>query len=225
MLACASAPPPSTASAPVAAASALPQDAHEPGRTYFRRKPPPLDARHSVDACAYPSEIANACIDALGREPDPVRARYMRRISAALAGRGLAHAAEQQHDVAECCNDAGPCGAQKRTGHADCPVMDDGYACLTAAELGRKGAHARACHCSAERAQITVPGGVLACDGPERPVVRGAMTEASDVLRCASCDEARGPAACEAEIRSLRTADPELAAFVERVIVTRCLEP
>lgn len=166
-----------------------------------------------MDACAWPN--GRACADALVREPDPVRAKYMRRLGDAYAAKG---GAEKSEEVAECCNAAGPCGAQKKIGHADCPRMDDGYACLIGAELGHAGAHARACACDPGRAQIPVPGGTLACDG-DRPVVRARAAEALETIACATC---ASPAACDAEMARV---DADLAAFIRRVIVTRCALP
>lgn len=201
--------------ASVAAPSAETSHAADAGPIVFVRKRP--EERHGLDACIYSGAVANACIDALTREPDPVRARYMRRVASAYVGRGPTLSDE----VAECCNAAGACGAQKRTGHADCPKMDDGYACLVAAELGRAGAHARACQCDAARAQIPAPGGTLACEG-SRPVTRAPPPDADDILACATCDAARGPSACD---RELAHVDTDLAAFLRRVILTRCALP
>jgi len=197
-----------------------------PGR--FVRRPPPIDARRSVDACAYPGATSSACIDALVREPDPIRARYMRRLGDARVRVGTAFL---DADVAECCNSSGACGAEKRTGHADCPKMDDGHACLVAAELLRSqkkdgtALHARACRCSWERAQIAVPGGSLVCDGPDRPTERHALAEERDVLACAACEPDAGSAACTNEIARLASSDPELSRWITHVHVVRCQVP
>ncbi|MBX3234254.1 MAG: hypothetical protein KIT84_04155 [Labilithrix sp.] len=222
------------------AAAAGPAAAPDAGRgIVFVRGVPRVDERRSIDACVYPSALGSACIDALLREPDAVRATYMRRVSDAYArlGRGPKVTAATHAEIAECCHRDGPCGAPKRTGHADCPIMDDGYACLTAAEILRaekaekKGAtalHARACRCSPERAQIAAPGGTLACDGPNRPTERaGVMSdrEATQVIACATCDPTTGPAACAAERDRLEPNDPALAHLVEAFVTTRCQEP
>jgi hypothetical protein len=197
----------------------------------FVRLVPGWYERRGVDACAYPDtgEAGSACIDALVIEPDPVRARYMRRLSAAQAAR---QRAPLSSEVAECCNRAGVCGAPKRTGHEDCPRMDDGYACLVAAELRLAAKqdpapfHGRACACNPERAQIPVTGGVLACSG-ERPVKRAAIegAEARATMACAVCEPAAGALACAAEVARLRPRDPELARYIERYHVTRCQVP
>jgi hypothetical protein len=67
-------------------------------------------------------------------------------------------------------------------------------------------------------------GGELACDGPDRPVVRGldlSLEEANEIRDCAECDPDRGPAACVHEIARLRAVDPTLARYVEER-VARC---
>jgi hypothetical protein len=111
-----------------------------------------------------------------------------------------------------------------------------GYACLTAAEVtltltqtkDRTTAlelQARACRCDPEGAQIPIPGGMLACDGPDRPVERGnelSLAEAQDIRACAECDAERGPEACRMEIDRLRVKDPEVARYVETTHVPRC---
>jgi hypothetical protein len=148
-----------------------------------------------------------------------VRAKYMRRIASAYLARGPAISAATHAEIAECCNASGPCGAPKKTGHADCPVMDDGYSCLVAAELAKSTAlHVRACQCDPAHAQIPGPGGTLACEG-DKPVKRASMPEASDVIACATCQSVD---ACRAE-RERVPAD--LASFIERVVMTRCQLP
>lgn len=190
-----------------------------------------------MDACAYTGGFGFACVDALLVEPDPIRARYMRRLSDAYARTeldddtgGPAHA-----EIVECCNASGPCGADKKTGHGDCPRMDDGYACLTAAEVKSaeksdpKVFHDRACRCDWTRAQIPVMGGLLACDGPGKPVNRGkdvsvvmSSTEAREVVACGTCDSHVGQGACEREVARLRRTDADLARYIERIHTTRC---
>ncbi len=197
----------------------------------FVRRRPAWYERRGVDHCAYVDDRgrSSACIDAIGIETDPVRARYMRRLQEAWVGTEPRMASAE---VAECCNASGPCGAPKRTGHADCPKMDDGHACLVAAELlasaGRdpRRLHRRACACDPDRASVPIVGGTLACEGPleveRRPM---AADEARDVKACATCDPAEGATACIAEMRRLAGRDPEVAAYIERVHVTRCQLP
>lgn len=225
----ASAPaPPSAAPAPSAAPTTpAPAD----GR-FVRERP---GEREGVDACAYLGGMGFACVDAIIAEKDPVKRRYMRRLSDAEARLardanekgpwgGVAHA-----EVSMFCDDTGPCGKKGE--------RDDGYACLTKAEMilhenknpaKAKQAQARACKCDPDRAQIPVPGGALACDGPNKPVERGKnldLQEAREIRACAECDAEAGPKACEKEIGRLRAKDPEIAAYLETTHLPRCQRP
>lgn len=209
--------------------------APSPGNGKFVRvRPQSMEERVGVDACAFLGGFGFACLDALLAEKDPVKKRYMRRLSDADARQafdqfqrnemnGVAHA-----EVAFGCADSGPCAATKET-------SDDGYACLTKAEslmqekktAEAKAAQARACRCSAKRAQIPVMGGFLACDG-DTPVERGknmSSEEAAEVRACGECDGARGPAACAKEIAKLSKSDADVAAYIEKVHVPRCQKP
>ena len=202
---------------------------------FVRKRITPSDAK-GLDACVYLGGMGFACVAALIAEKDPIVRRYMRRLSDAAARRafddlqrgepnGVAHA-----EMALGCAESGPCGASKET-------LDDGYACLTKAEAAiqekqtavSKAAHARACKCSPERAQIPVTGGFLACDGAT-PVERGKnlTAEVADEVRaCGECDPDKGPAACANEIKRLAASDgdPELAKYLETVHVPRCGRP
>ncbi|APR86585.1 Hypothetical protein A7982_11934 [Minicystis rosea] len=192
--------------------------------------------RTSVDACTYLGGLGFACLDALLDEKDPAKRRYMRRLSDAAARieidarkrgewGGVAHA-----EISSLCAESGPCKRKNASGDE----LDDGYACLTLAEAELAGgkrssiskrAHARACKCDATRAQIPVMGGVLACDGPDKPVERGAslpLDEARDIRACAECDAEQGPKACEREIDRLRSKDLEVARYLETDHVPRC---
>lgn len=188
--------------------------------------------RSGLDACAYLGGLGFACLDAYLAEKNAIVKRYMRRLSDADARQsfdqfgkgepeGMAHA-----ELALNCADAGPCGKDG---------ADDGYACLTKAEtLTRekkgsegKAAHARACQCGAERAQLPVMGGFLACDGGT-PVERGksmSTAEAAEVRACGECDASTGPAACAKEIERLSKSDAELARYIETTHVPRCSRP
>jgi len=176
-----------------------------------------------------------ACLEALLAEKDPIVRRYMRRMSDADARLeqdrrargeegGVPHA-----EVASFCADAGACGKKNANGD----VLDDGYACLTKAEAtllnkdraGSVAAHARACKCGPERAQIPIMGGVLACDGPNKPVVRAKdmpLADAKDTRACGDCDPTEGPAACAREIERLAKQDGELARYIEKTHMPRC---
>jgi hypothetical protein len=230
--------PPSMASsdsaAPATAAAAAAATATAKTAPFIRERPQTFELK-SVDACAYLGGFGFACIDALVAEPDPIRARYMRRLSDAYArlSRDEDTGSPAHAEIVECCNSSGPCGADKKTGHGDCPHMDDGYACLTAAEVQLTGKrnpklfHDRACHCDWKRAQIPVMGGELACDGPDKPVNRSktvtmSSTEAREVVACGTCDAQTGPSACANEVTRLRSVDPDVARHIERVHVTRC---
>ncbi len=192
-----------------------------------------------VDACAYLGGMGFACVDALVSEKDPLKRRYMRRLSDAAAclerdardkneWGGTAHA-----ELALECSDSGPCG--KKT--PENAWKDDGYACLTKAEIAAnedkdaakaRKAHARACQCDPIRAQIPVLGGLLACDGPNLPVERGKtcdLDEAKDVRACAECQAEGGAEACGKEIGRLLTSDVELADYLQKVHVPRCQKP
>jgi hypothetical protein len=196
----------------------------------FVRPRPEGGDRSGVDACAYLGGIGMACLNAYLAEKDPVAKRYMRRLSDADARKaydefnkgnflGVAHA-----EVSMGCADDGPC-----------KEGDDGYACLTKAEIllqekkasESKPAHARACKCGKERAELPIMGGFLACDGGT-PVERGknmTTAEAAEVRACGECDAATGPAACAKEIERLSKSDAELARYIETVHVPRCSRP
>jgi hypothetical protein len=178
-----------------------------------------------------------ACLDALMSEKDPVRRRYMRRMSDADARLSLdayerGEAAGIPHaELSLGCAERGPCGKKDAEGN----TLDDGYACLTKAQslifegdkYGSGEAHARACKCGATRAQIPIMGGFLACDGP-KPVERGkelSVREAKDIRACAECDAEAGPAACAREIQRFTEKDAALAKYVESVHVPRCQKP
>jgi hypothetical protein len=114
--------------------------------------------------------------------------------------------------------------------------MDDGYSCLTKAEgafqQGDKpaalAAQERACKCDPGRAIIPVMGGVLACDGPGKPVERGKdlpLDEAKDIRACATCDSADGPAACQRELERLDRKDAAVAAYLRATHIPRCQRP
>ena len=180
-----------------------------------------------VDACGFTGGSGMACLDALLAEKDPDARRFMRRLSDAHAKLNGGEEGVPHAELAAFCQASGPCGGT----NADGSQLDDGYACLTAAELHRdeptkmQAYHARACRCGAERAQIPIMGGTLACDGPNRPAVRGAnlsRAEARDADACGRCDHERGPAACRAEIDRLKSSDPKLAGYIERMQVPHC---
>jgi hypothetical protein len=178
-----------------------------------------------------------ACLVALEDEKDPMKRRYIRRLSDAAARQALEGLArgEDPGDVAHAelalnCGTSGPCA--KMDGNST--VTDDGYACLTAAQRAYnegdkatwRNAHERACRCNPTGAQIPVMGGTLACDGPGRPVERGhdlTLQVANEIRQCAECDPDRGPEACKREIARLRETDPDQARFVE-ARAERCLE-
>lgn len=217
---------------PTATASAAPTSTPPAGAPFIRERP---DERVGIDACVYLGFAGFACLEALLAEKDPTIRRYMRRMSDADARLeqdsrargeegGVPHA-----EVAAFCADSGPCGKTNASGE----VLDDGYACLTKAEsslleknrAGSTAAHARACKCSPERAQIPIMGGVLACDGPNKPVVRARdlpLDEAKDIRACGECDPTNGPAACAREIERLGKRDAELARYITSVHVPRC---
>jgi hypothetical protein len=198
----------------------------------FVRARPDGGERRGLDACAYLGGMGFACLDAYLAEKDAIVKRYMRRLSDADARRafdelqknnpgGVAHA-----ELALNCADSGACGKDG---------ADDGYACLTKAEAlvqekkvaESKAAHARACKCSPERAQLPVMGGFLACDGGAA-VERGknlTTAEAAEVRACGECDASTGPAACAKEIERLAKSDAELARYIETVHVPRCSRP
>lgn len=178
-----------------------------------------------------------ACLDALMKEKDPARQRYMRRMSDADARLSLdayerGEAAGIPHaELSLGCAERGPCGKKDAEGN----TLDDGYACLTKAQglifegdkLGSGEAHARACKCGATRAQIPIMGGFLACDGP-KPVERGkelSVREAKDIRACAECDAEAGPEACAREIQRFAEKDAALAKYIESQHVPRCQKP
>jgi len=206
----------------------------KPSPTKFVRARPESADRKGLDACAYLGGFGFACVDALIAEKNPIIKRYMRRLSDADARQafdrwqkkepaGVAHA-----EFSDQCADKGPC-----KGTAD--KSDDGYACLTRAEMAiqennekeSKAAHERACTCGAERAQIPVSGGFLACRGKtaEKRGQNLTIAEADEVRACAECDAEKGLAACAKEIERLSKNDAELAKFIETVHVPRCAQP
>jgi hypothetical protein len=227
--------PPS--SEPVAAATPAPtaRPAAPADAAFVRKLPsgPPEQDLTGPDACAYTGWSGLACLKALLAEQDAVRRRYMRRLSDADARRaldalagdepsGLAHA-----ELASSCRDPGPCPGNMNW---------YGYACLTKAEAAlqqkdlatSRAAHEHACRCDPKGAQIPVMGGLLACDGKDKPVRRSQILttqEAADVHACGVCDAENGPAACAREVRRLATGDAALAKYIETVHVPRCREP
>lgn len=234
----AASPPPASAetSTPTVAARSAP----EPLGPFVRKRPESQPS--GVDACAYRGFLGFACVDAIIAESDPVKRRYMRRLSDAAARiekdnreknewGGVAHA-----EIIAGCGTAGPCGRAIPDWAAGKP--DDGYACLTKAEAllneSKKAtkestqAHARACQCDPVRAQIPVMGGVLACDGPGKPVEHGTQLELSvalSIIACGWCDPDGGPKACTSEIERLKKDDAKLAAYVENTHAPRCQRP
>lgn len=204
-----------------------------PAMKFVRARPEAAD-RKGVDACAYLGGFGFACLDALMAEKNPVMQRYMRRMSDADARiafdqwqakqpAGVPHA-----EFSYQCADKGPCG--KTQGKSD-----DGYACLTRAEMAiqennekeSKAAHERACTCGSERAQIPIMGGFLACQGktPERRGQNITSGEAAEIRACAECDPEKGPAACAKEMERLAKTDADLAKYIETVHVPRCTQP
>lgn len=190
-----------------------------------------------VDACAYIGGMGFACLDALIAEKDPIKQRFMRRLSDADARQsleamklgqpnGVAHA-----EMALACAESGACKQKDADGN----VLDDGYACLTKAQSlafekdpGAATVHKRACECDPDRAQIPVMGGYLACDGKDKPVTRGenlSLEEANDIRACGECDPEKGPAACQREIDRLKDKDRELSDYLRTTHVPRCGQP
>lgn len=238
-------PNPTASGAPSAAPTAKASGAEEtpspsPSATadsgaFVRQRP---EERQSADACAYLGFGGFDCLDALLAENDPVVRRYMRRLSDADArlskdaytrgeAPGIPHA-----EMSVTCADRGPCGQKDANGN----TLDDGYACLTKAQLltfqgdalDAVEAHKRACRCGADRAQIPIMGGFLACDGPSKPVERGGnltLSEAQNIRACAECDHSKGAAACARELAALKPADPELARYIETIHIPRCQKP
>ncbi len=191
----------------------------------------------SVDACAFIGGMGFACVNALVAETDPVKQRYMRRMSDADAKQsfdammkgepgGVAHA-----EIAMMCAEGGACKQKDPEGNE----LDDGYACLTKAQSmafekmpEAAAVHARACTCDPVRAQIPVMGGYLACDGPGKPVARGqslTVEEAKDIRDCAECNHETGPLACTREIERLQKTDAEVAKYIRTTHVPRCAQP
>lgn len=227
-------PPPS--SEPVTAATPAPTARPAaPAGAAFVRKPlsDPEKDLTGPDACAYTGMSGLACLKALLAEQDAVRRRYMRRLSDADARWALdALARDEPSGVAHpemslSCKDPGPCPGK---------VSFYGYVCLTKAEAAlqqkdlatSRAAHEHACRCDPTGAQIPVMGGLLACDGKDKPVRRGqslTTQEAADVHACGVCDAEKGPAACAREVRRLATGDAALAKYIETVHVPRCKEP
>lgn len=203
------------------------------GKKFFRARPAHEDSK-SVDACAYLGGAGMACLDALLAEKNPVIKAYMRRLSDADARLafdrwqaknpdGVPHA-----ELALQCADNGPCGKTTEKN-------DDGYACLTRAEAAiqenneaeSKKAHERACMCGAERAQIPIMGGFLACQGktPERRGQTITTAEANEIRACGECDPEKGPDACVKEIERLSKTDRDLATYLSTVHIPRCSRP
>lgn len=210
-----------------------PADA-KPAAVKFVRSRPDSAERKGIDACAYLGGFGFACLDELIAEKNPVIKRYMRRLSDADARQafdrwekkeplGVPHA-----EFSDQCADKGPCKGTAGKG-------DDGYACLTRAEMAiqennekeSKTAHERACTCGAERAQIPISGGFLACNGKiaERRGQTLTSAEADEVRACAECDLEKGPAACAKEMERLTKSDPDLAKYIETVHIPRCGKP
>lgn len=200
----------------------------------FVRERPDNAERKGIDACAYLGGFGFACLDALIAEKNPVIKRYMRRLSDADARQafdqyhaknpgGVPHA-----EFAVNCADSGPCGGT--SGKAD-----EGYSCLTRAESAIQGnneaeskaAHERACTCGAERAQIPIMGGFLACQGktPEKRGQNVTTAEAAEIRACGECDAQAGAAACAKEIERLSKSDEELAKYITTVHIPRCGKP
>lgn len=204
----------------------------------FVRPRPEEGPEGGVDACAYLGWVGAACLSALLEEKDPVKRRYMRRLSDADARlaienlrtgqpEGVAHA-----ELALFCADSGPCNQKDADGNE----LDDGYACLTKAEVAlqegdegaAKKAQSRACKCDPRKAQIPVMGGVLACDGADQPVRRGkdlSLEVAKEIRACGECDGKNGPAACRAEVARLASSNPEIAKYLRGIHAPRCAKP
>ena len=222
-----------TASA-ATAASAKAADRSHANWKFVRERP--TDPQ-GMDACAYTGGLGFACIDALLAETNPAKKRYMRLLTHSDARAsfdelkkgnpgGVAHA-----EIAMMCADSGPCKQKGESGDE----MDDGYACLTKAEsLHQEGdsaasaAHKRACACDHDRAQIPVMGGMLACDGKDKPVNRGTVLtteQAKQVEACSTCDPKDGPSGCAAIMTMLERQDPEVVALIDKTVVPRCQQP
>lgn len=236
LLTASASPSGSVIAASVQPSAVQPTGSAEVGPLKFIRQRP--EERLSADACAYLGFMGFACLEAMLVEKDPVVRRYMRRMSDADAriakddytrgeAPGVPHA-----ELSTLCAERGPCGQKDENGS----TLDDGYACLTKAQLlvfqGDKleavEAHKRACKCGAARAEIPIMGGFLACDGPAKPAERGGnltLSEAKNIRACAACDAQAGPAACAREIVTLKTTDAELARYIEAVHVPRCQKP
>lgn len=206
-----------------------------PAAAAFVRERPQEAA--GVDACAYLGGAGMACLGALRAEQDPIKRRYMRRLTDADARQSLDEMAKGEPrgvahgEVAMMCAETGPCGGKDENGNA----MDDGYSCLTKAQAlayekdpSAAAVHTRACQCDAVGAQIPVMGGYLACDGPDKPVTRGqslSSEEAKQIRDCAECSKETGAIACSLEIARLSASDPELANYLKTVHVPRCGQP
>ncbi len=204
------------------------------GSNKFVRARPESADRKGADACAYLGGFGFACLDAMLAEKNQVIKRYMRRMSDADARlaydqwvaknmNGVAHA-----EFSDQCADKGPC-------KGTAGKSDDGYACLTRAEMAiqekneaeSRSAHERACKCGSERAQIPIMGGFLACQDktPEKRGQNIATAEAVEIRACAECDAEKGAAACAKEVERLTKSDPELAKYIIEVHVPRCGKP
>ena len=203
------------------------------GGKFVRVRPEHVD-RTGIDACAYLGGFGFGCLEALIAEKNPVIKKYMRRLSDADARQAFdQYQAKQPNGVphaefADQCADTGPCGGTAGK-------SDDGYSCLTRAESAIQGnnvaesnaAHERACRCGAERAQIPIMGGFLACQGktPEKRGQSITSAEALEIRACGECDPQSGPAACAKEIERLSKSDEELAKYITSVHVPRCTKP
>lgn len=202
--------------------------------TKFLRERPYGEEVQGVDACAYIGGLGFACLNEFLAESDPVKKRYMRRLTDADAREALESEKRGEPvsvphaEIAANCRVSAVCGKKGDNGNP----LDDGYDCLTKAELARaekdasamKKAHAFACKCGGVRASLPIMGGYLACDG-EKPVERGhdlSDEEAKEIRDCATCDSESGFSACQNEISRLRQKDPQLADYVEKTHVPRC---
>jgi len=213
---------------------APPQAEPSKGSGKFVRERPFGDDVKGVDACAYIGGMGFACLDALLAETDPIKKRYMRRLSDADAHDSIASEKKGEPggvphaEFALNCVESAACGKKSKEGNPE----DDGYFCLTKAEIGRtekdaakmRKAHAFACKCGGDRASIPVMGGYLACDGT-KPVERGhelSDEEATEIRDCATCDPDKGPIACEREIARLKQTDADVASYLQNTHVPRC---
>lgn len=226
-------PSPSASATTIASMGAKPAGVEHAAKKFVRARPDSTE-RKGVDGCAYLGGFGFACLDELIAEKNPVVKRYMRRMSDSDARQafdrwqkkepsGVPHA-----EFSDQCADKGPCKGTAGKG-------DDGYSCLTRAEMAMqennekesKNAHERACTCGAERAQIPISGGFLACNGKtaERRGQELTSVEADEIRACAECDPDTGPVACTKEMERLAKSDPEIAKYIEKVHIPRCEKP